>query len=423
MAKIKEVKARQLIDCKCRPMVEVDVLTENGSLGRGSAPTGSSVGMYESFVLRDGNPREYDGMSVHKAVENVNEIIGPALVGKDVFDQAEIDGIMIELDGTDDKHNLGGNAIYSTSIATFRAAAEEAGQPLYEYIAGGTVKRVPVPSFNVVNGGRYGGMTQAFNEFIVMPYGADSIDEAVEIAVKVFQKLGPVIKAYTKREPEIGRSYGWVAPSEDPDVVLSLIEEAIDACGYTSKCAFSLDCASSEMYDAASKTYYLHGRRLTSDELVDYAKDLTERRNFVFVEDLLDENDWEGYEKAHERLKRTLVIADDFTATNRERLERAYASNSIDGFILKPNQVGTITEALEAHEFARERGLLSIPSGRSGGVVGDVVMDLAVGLNVSFIKNGCPRSGERIDKLNFLMRVASLHEGCRMADISSLVRF
>lgn len=423
MSKIKEVKARQLIDCKCRPMVEVDVITEKGSLGRGSAPTGSSVGMYESFVLRDNDPKEYNGMSVHKAVENVNKIIAPALVGKEVSDQDEIDKIMIELDGTPDKHSLGGNAIYSASIAAFRAAAEDAGKTLYDYIAGEPVKDVPIPSFNVINGGKYPGLTQAFNEFIVMPYKADSIYEAVEIAVKVFQKLGPVIKNYTKKEPGVGGSYGWIAPSEDPDVLLSLMIEAIDACGYTGKCAFALDCASSEMYDAATKTYYLNGKRLSSDELIGYVKGLTERWNFVFIEDMLDENDWEGYEKAHKEITRTLIIADDFTATSKERIARACSTNSIDGFILKPNQVGTISEALDAYRFARERGLLAIPSGRSGGVIGDVVMDLAVGLDVSFIKNGCPRSGERIDKLNFLMRVADLNPGCVMSDITSLMRF
>ncbi|EHL69312.1 phosphopyruvate hydratase [Cloacibacillus evryensis] len=423
MSKIAKVRARQLIDCKCRPMVEVDIVTEKGALGRGSAPTGSSVGMYESYVLRDGDPNEYDGLSVHKAVENVNNIIAPALIGQDIADQAAIDHIMIGLDGTPDKHVLGGNAIYSASIAAFRAAAEEAGMPLYEYIARGPIKSVPIPSFNVINGGRYPGVTQAFNEFIIMPYKADSIYEAVEIAVRVFQRLGTVIKNHTGKAPGVGGSYGWIAPSEDPDAVLSLMQEAIDECGYTKKCAFALDCASSEMYDAKSQTYYLNGQRLSSDEQIDYIKKLTEKRNFVFIEDMLDENDWDGYAKAHQRISRTLIIADDLTATNRERIERAYNANSIDGFILKPNQVGTITEALESHRYAEERGLLSITSGRSGGVIGDVVMDMAVGLGVGFIKNGCPRSGERIDKLNFLMRAASLNDGCVMSDISDMIRF
>lgn len=423
MDKIKKVTARQLIDCKCRPLVEVDVITESGAIGRGAAPTGSSVGKYEACVLRDNDPKEYDGMSVHQAVDNVNKVISPQLIGMDVEDQAGIDHKMIEMDGTNDKSGLGGNAIYSTSIAAFRAAAESCHKPLYDYIARGNIKNVPIPSFNVINGGKYAGITQAVNEFIVMPYRADGIEEAVEIAVKVFQKLGQVIKKYTGNEPGVGRSYGWIAPSEDPEELLKLMQEAIDICGYTDKCAFALDCASSEMYNAKAETYYLNGKHLTSEEIIEYFKGLSERWNFVFIEDMLDENDWTGYKLAHENVTRTLIIADDFTVTNRERIARACETNSIDGFILKPNQVGTITEALDAHEFAKTKGLLSIPSGRSGGVIGDVVMDLAVGLQIPFIKNGCPRSGERIDKLNFLMRVADMYDGCKMSRIDDIIKF
>lgn len=421
--KIKSVHARQLIDCKCRPLVEVDVITEDGALGRGAAPTGSSVGMYESCVLRDNDPNEYHGMSVHKAVDNVNNIIAPKLIGMDVTDQKALDQIMIELDGTADKHVLGGNAIYSTSIACYRAAAEAHHVPLYDYIAGGKIKTVSIPSFNVINGGLNDGIKQAFNEFIVMPYRADDIEQAVEIAVDVFQKLGPVIKKYTGKEAAVGRSYGWCAPSEDPEECLKLIQEAIDLCGFTDKCAFAFDCAISDMFDAKTQTYYLNGKQRTSDEMIEYMKYLTDKYNFVFVEDMLDENDWEGYEKAHKVINRTLIVADDFTVTNKERIQRAVSTNSIDGFILKPNQVGTISEALDAHEFAKSHGLFSIPSGRSGGVIGDVVMDLAVGLQVPFIKNGCPRSGERIDKLNFLMRVKDSYEGCHMAKIDQFVKF
>lgn len=421
--RIKSVHARQLIDCKCRPMVEVDVVTEDGSIGTGAAPTGSSVGMYESCVLRDGDPAEYDGMSVHRAVENVNKIIAPRLVGLDVRDQKALDQIMIDLDGTPDKHILGGNAIYSVSIALYRAAAACEKRPLYERIAGGAVKTVPIPSFNVLNGGRNNGITQAINEFIVMPYRAGDIEQAVEVAVKVFRQLGKVIQDYTGAPAAIGGSYGWVAPSEDPVVCLDLIQKAIDQCGYTKECALALDCAASEMYDRESGTYYLNGKRLTSDEVIGYFKDLTERYNFVFIEDMLDENDWDGYARAHEAIGRTLIIADDFTVSNKERIVKAVERESIDGFILKPNQVGTISEALEAHEYAAEKGLLSITSGRSGGVIGDVVMDMAVGLQIPFIKNGCPRSGERIDKLNFLMRVKDSYPGCHMAKIDDIVKF
>ncbi len=421
--KIKSIHARQIIDCKCRPMVEVDVITNDGTMGTGAAPTGNSVGMYESYVLRDGDEREYHGMSVHKAVEQVEQQIAPRLIGMDVMDQQGIDRAMIELDGTPDKRILGGNAVYSVSVAAYRAAAAYAEKPPYAYLAREKLQHVPIPSFNVINGGNNQGIKQAFNEFLVMPYRAKDIEQAVEIAVEVFQELGRVIEEYLGKEPAVGRSYGWAAPSEDPEVCLLLIQKAIDRCGYSEKCAFALDCASSEMYDAATETYYLNGQRITSDALIQYVRELTEKYNFIFIEDMLDENDWEGYAKAHREITRTLIIADDFTVSNKERIARAYENQSIDGFILKPNQVGTITEALEAHEFAKMHHLFSITSGRSGGVVGDVVMDLAVGLQIPFIKNGCPRSGERIDKLNFLMRVKDRNPGCHMAQIDSIIKF
>ena len=420
---IKSVHARQLIDCKCRPLVEVDVITEDGSLGRGAAPTGSSVGMYESCVLRDGDPSEYHGLSVHQAVRHVNEDIAPHLIGLDARDQKKIDQIMIDLDGTPNKSRLGGNAIYSTSIAVLRAAAESAKVPLFHYLAEGNIKTVPIPSFNVINGGNNFGIRQAFNEFIVMPYKASDIEKAVEIAVDVFQKLPDVIRRYTGKEPNVGGSYGWTAPSEDPEECVKLILEAIERCGYTSECALAFDCAISDMYDSATHTYYLNGRQRTSEEMIDFMKYLTEKYPFVFVEDMLDENDWDGYEAAHKAIHKTLIVADDFTVTNKERIQRAVASDSIDGFILKPNQVGTISEALDAYDFGMEHKLFAIPSGRSGGVIGDVVMDLAVGLQVPFIKNGCPKSGERIDKLNYLMRVKDMYPGCHMADISDRGKF
>ena len=423
MSKIKEVHARQLVDCKCRPMVEVDVITEDGKLGRAAAPTGSSVGKFESVVLRDNDPSEYHGMSVRKAVANVNEIIAPHLVGMDVTDQEAIDNRMIELDGTPNKAVLGGNAIYSASVAAFRAAAEEAGVPLYNYIKGGPITTVPVPSFNIVNGGKYEDLTQPFNEFIIMPYGAETIDKACEMGIDTFQTLEGVLTEYLGRKPKVAPSYGYAAPSEDPEVVLGLISKAIERAGYEGKIGFAMDCASSEMFDAETETYLLKGKRVSGEELIDYTKMLTEKFNFVFIEDLLDEEAWVDYPKAKKTITRTNIIGDDFTVTSPERIKKAYELDALDGFILKPNQIGTITEALDAYKFATERGWLAITSGRAGGVINDVVMDLAVGLEIGFIKNGAPRSGERIDKLNFLMRACDLNPGCRLADISNLLKF
>lgn len=421
--RIASVRARQLVDCKCRPIVEVEIETEGGFVGRGAAPTGQSVGMYEAFVLRDNDPDVYRGLSVNKAVENVRQVIAPALVGMPIDDQQALDGVMIELDGTDNKSNLGGNAICSTSIACLRAAAATAGVPLYRYLGGDTVTTVPVPSFNMVNGGRHGDVVQPFNEFIVMPYKAESIFDAVEMGVVLFDEMSRVLEGYIGSPPKVAPSYGHVAPSEDPEVVLSLMQDAIDRCGYTDRMAFALDCASGEMYDSATATYYLKGGRVTSQELITYARDLTEKFNFVFIEDLLEENDWDGYARAVREIPKTIILGDDLIATNLARLQRATATRAVEGFVFKPNQVGTISEALETYEYAVQHGLIAVPSGRSGGVIDDVVMDLSVGLQVAFQKNGAPRSGERIEKLNFLMRAADSIPDCSLADVVSIVKF
>ena len=421
--RIVAVGAQQIIDCKCRPAVEVVVETRSGASGRGCAPTGTSVGMHEAFVLRDGDPADYNGLSVHRAVEIVRSIIGPALAGMDVFDQRAIDNAMIELDGTPNKRNLGGNTIYSASIAAFRAAADSLRTPLYRHIAGEEIKTVPVPCFNVINGGHYGKFTQSFNEFMLVPLGAETVDEAVQIGVTVFQKLAAVLREHLDEPPQVASSYGYAAPSDDPAVVLSLMQRAVDLCGHGAKVAFALDCASSEMYDSATRTYLLKGNRVSSDELVAYARNLTHRFPLVFIEDLLDENDWEGYTKAVERLDRTIVLGDDLTVTNIEFLRKAHALKAIEGFVLKPNQVGTISEALDAYRFALEHGMIAVPSGRSGGVVDDVVMDLSVGLQVPLQKNGAPRSGERIEKLNFLMRASASSPRCKLHDLYQHVKF
>ncbi len=426
MITIKDIRARQIVDCKCRPMVEVDVLTNSGIMGRGSAPTGTSVGKYEAFVLRDNNPQTYNGLSVHKAVENVHTILKPALVGMPIdtlYDLKAIDRRMIELDGTEFKENIGGNALYSTSIACMRAAAAVRNIPVYHYLGEQAPQSVPVPSFNVINGGKNGAIMQAFNEFLLMPYKAENIYEAVEIAIKCFQKLESILHKFSGAAPVIGKSFGWTAPSNDPAVVLELMAEAVKACGYEHKVAFALDCASSEMYDAVTQSYELKGERVSATELIAYTKSLTAQFPLFFIEDLLDENDWENYPKATAALQNTLIIGDDIIVSNLERIKKAHASKAMEGFILKPNQVGTLSEALDTHTFARQHNMLSIPSGRSGGVIDDIIMDLAIGLEVGFIKNGAPRSGERIEKLNFLMRACDLNKGCHLADITPLVKF
>ena len=421
MGRIQEIKARQLIDCKRRPMIEVDVITDDGFAGTGSAPTGSSVGMYESFVLRDNDLSNWNGMSVHKAVANITDLIAPALIGMDVHDQTGIDNKMIELDGTEFKSRLGGNAIYSVSVAALRAAAACEGMPVYRYLAGRDIKTVPVPTFNMINGGLNFGIRQAFNEFIIVPFGTDSVDHCVEMGCAIFEKLGSAIEeagfsSYT------GRSYGYTAPSEDPGVVLGIMQKAVEKCGYDGKVCFALDCASGEMYDKETGTYYLNGRRLTGDELLDYMEDLTKNYPFLFIEDLFDENDWEHFVKAKNRLKKNIILGDDLTATSPERIRKAYEMQALDGFILKPNQIGTLTEAFDAYRYAKDHNMLAITSGRAGGVIGDIVMDLGVAFELPFMKNGAPRSGERIDKLNFILRACDKTPGCHLASLDGIIK-
>jgi enolase len=425
--KIASVVARQLLDCKARPLVQVEIITDTGYVGCGASPTGSSVGTHEAFVLRDGDQSEYNGLSVHRAVSAVTDEIAPVLVGAELDDPRCLDRVLIELDGTPDKHRLGGNAIYSTSIALVRAASAAAGVPTYAYVRAllglEPATTVPAPSFNMINGGRYDDVFQPFNEFLVVPYRADSIESAVEKGVSLFGVLGEVLARRLGRAPLIASSYGYVAPSSDPRVVMEALAEAVERAGCADVMAFALDCASSEVYDKRTQTYALNGERVAAEVLIDYARALSEDFPMLFIEDLLDGDDWDGFTKAVQTIDRSIVLGDDLIVTNPERLERAVKTSAVDGFILKPNQVGTIAEALECFEFASQNAILTIPSGRSGGVIDDVVMDLAVGLGAPFQKNGAPRSGERIEKLNFLLRAAERIPNCALADVPALVRF
>jgi enolase len=425
--KIASVVARQLLDCKARPLVQVEIITDTGYVGCGASPTGSSVGTHEAFVLRDGDQSEYNGLSVHRAVSAVTDEIAPVLVGAELDDPRCLDRVLIELDGTPDKHRLGGNAIYSTSIALVRAASAAAGVPTYAYVRAllglEPATTVPAPSFNMINGGRYDDVFQPFNEFLVVPYRADSIESAVEKGVSLFGVLGEVLARRLGRAPLIASSYGYVAPSSDPRVVMAALAEAVERAGCADVMAFALDCASSEVYDKRTQTYALNGERVAAEVLIDYARALSEDFPMLFIEDLLDGDDWDGFTKAVQTIDRSIILGDDLIVTNPGRLERAVKTSAVDGFILKPNQVGTIAEALDCFEYASQNAILTIPSGRSGGVIDDVVMDLAVGLGAPFQKNGAPRSGERIEKLNFLLRAAERIPNCALADVPALVRF
>ena len=422
--RIKSVHARQVMDCKFRPVLEAVVELECGITGQGSAPTGTSVGSHEAAVIRDHNRNSFCGLSVFHAIEHVNTTIDSTLKGMDVLDQQGIDQKMIELDGTPNKSRLGGNAIYSVSIACLKAAAEVQQKSLYQLVAGKELKTIPLPTANSIIGGKYPDQKVCFQEFTFCPYRAKDITEAMEIIYHVHHMIGEIFSREMGGQPAlIGNSHGWQPPTEDPEVIMELLEEAVDNCGYRDKVAYALDMAATEMYDKETNTYYLNGSQVTPEEQIEYVRKLTERFPFLFVEDVLQENDWKGFAEASKKLTRTILIGDDLTITNPGLLKKAYEENAVQGFIFKPNQVGTITEAIEARNYAKEHHMLTIPSQRGGGTIWDVVIDLGVGLEVEACKSCAPRGGESVYAMNCIYRAAQENRAAKMFDFSPYVRF
>lgn len=404
-SKIRTIKARQVLDSKGRPVVEVDIITEGGQLGRAGASTGSSVGANESFVLRDNNPKLFGGLSVYKAVENVEKSLAPALLGMDVLDQEKIDRTMIALDGTRYKTKLGGNAIFATSVAAARAAAEVKGQPLYRSMAAGEIKYMFTPSSNVVNGGTYIDKTLAFQEFMVMPYGVKTVNEGVRIIVEVFQHLGEVIKKTNGRAANMGNYSGYGAPSDDPFEVFGMIAQAVADLGYQNNVCYAIDCASSEFYDEKEGAYLYRGKLVGREEIIKVLAGLADKYPIAFIEDALQEEDFEGFKLANERVN-TVIIGDDFLCTSLDRAKKAVEMGAAKGMIFKPNQAGTITEALETAHYLMDKGLLVVPSGRAGGVLDSPEKEIGLALGCYVVKSGAPRSGTRTAGLNFAMRAA-----------------
>ncbi len=421
---IRKVKAREILDCKGKPAIEVDVYTEGGAMGRAASPSGISAGSREAFVLRDCDPARYDGMGVLSAVELVEKEIEPAVAGMDVFDQKGIDRKLIQLDGAENKSRLGGNTLYSVSLACLKAAADTLNMPLYQYIAGKKIETIPIPTFNCIDGGSYQKGTMPFQECTVIPYKAETIREAVEIGWTVFKEAGKVIEEFQNGSPaKEGTVSGWQPPSPDPEVCFDILYEAAKRCKAEEKIAFAADCASSEFYIKERGTYDFLGREMDLDEMLGMIKELTEKYPFLYVEDAVWEDDWEGWIKANKLLDRTLLIGDDFTVTNRQTLEKAHRLNACGGFIFKPNQVGTVTECLEAHEYARENGMLTVPSIRAGGTVCDEVIDMAVGIGAAATKQGPPKNGERIYGINFLLRAEDENPGAKPYDFTPFIKF
>lgn len=401
---IREVKAREILDSKARPMVEVDVWTSDGVLGRGASPCGTSVGQHEAFVLRDGGTR-YAGLGVQRAVRNVVEVIFPALKGRSVLDQRAIDQCLIELDGTPGKSRLGANAIYSVSIAVARAASCALRVPLYRHLGGPEACLLPVPMFNMINGGTFGDVRMEFQEFLVIPAAADRYSEALRVGVEIYSALGEVIgHRYGKDRVRIGSSAGYGAPASEPAEVLEVLLEAERAAGYGGQCRLGLDCAASHFYDPKAGCYRLGARAVGREELIASLENLARSYDLFMIEDPLEENDFDGFATITRRIP-TLIVGDDLFVTNLERVKRGVALRAANAMVLKPNMVGTISEALDAARFAQAHGYRLVGSGRAGGSIDDPIPDIAVAVGAPLVKFGAPRTGERLGKQNCLLRI------------------
>lgn len=411
MPGIIDVYGREVIDSRGNPTVEVEVVTESGAFGRAMVPSGASTGEREALELRDGDKSRYLGKGVLKAVANVNEVIAPAILGMDVTDQAAIDKVMIELDGTKDKSKLGANATLGVSLACARAAADFYGMPLYKYIGGVNGKVLPVPMMNVLNGGKHADSSVDMQEFMIMPVGAPSFKEAVRWSAEVFHNLKKVLteKGYNTA---VGDEGGY-APSctEGNEEPLKLIVAAIEKAGYKPWEDFGicLDPASSEFYNPETGKYELtksgQGEK-TTDEMIDMYAEWVEKYPILSIEDGLAENDWDGWKKLTERLGNKIqLVGDDLFVTNVEYLQKGIDLGVANSILIKLNQIGTLTETLDAIELAKTHGYTAVVSHRSGETEDTTIADLVVGVNAGQIKTGSMSRTDRIAKYNQLMRI------------------
>ena len=409
--KIKKIKAREILDSRGTPTVEAEVTLEYGCTGVASVPSGASTGENEAIELRDGDPKRYFGKGVLKAVSNVNDIIAPHLIGMNVQDQAAIDRLMIDLDGTPNKSHLGANAILAVSLAVAKAAANGLGMPLYRYLATSDASVLPVPMMNIINGGAHSDAPIAFQEFMIRPVGAPSFSEALRMGAEVFHTLKKVLK---KRglSTAVGDEGGFAPELESIEDALNLIMEAIDESGYLpgKDITLALDCASSEYYKEGVYDYAIFegskGRRRDRDAQIVYLKRLVEDYPIDSIEDGMSENDWGGWEFLTQILgNKCQLVGDDLFVTNVDYLSRGINAGCANAILIKPNQIGTLTETLAAIEMAQNHGYKAIVSHRSGETVDTTIADLVVATNCGQIKTGSLSRGERIAKYNRLLEI------------------
>ena len=410
MSLITSVYARQILDSRGNPTVEVEVETELGGFGRAAVPSGASTGEWEAVELRDGDKNYFLGKSVLKAVENVNEIIAEELeYNFDVTDQIGIDNAMIDLDGTENKGKLGANAILGVSLAAAKAAADELGMPLYNYIGGTNAKLLPTPMMNILNGGEHADNSVDIQEFMIFPLGAESFAHALQMGTEVFHSLKSVLssKGYNTA---VGDEGGFAPNLKSNEEALEIICEAIKAAGYEpgKDVYIAMDCASSEFYNKEDRKYHLDGEGTvkTEDEMIDWLEELVNKYPIISIEDGLDENDWEGWAKLTQRLgKKVQLVGDDLFVTNTKKLEKGIAEGVANAILIKVNQIGTLTETLNAIEMAKEAGYTAIVSHRSGETEDVTIADLVVGVNAGQIKTGAPSRTDRVAKYNQLLRI------------------
>jgi len=418
MSEILEIKAREIIDSRGNPTVEVDVILECGSLGRAAVPSGASTGEYEAVELRDGDKKRYLGKGVLKAVDNVNSIIAPKLEGMESVDQVLIDKTMIELDGTKNKAKLGANAILAVSLAVAKASAESCGLPLYTYLGGPLGNTLPLPMANIINGGKHADNKIDFQEFMVMPVGAPSIKEAVRYVAEVFHALKSVLKSKGKNTA-VGDEGGF-APDLENEEACETILEAITKAGFKTGIdndfMLALDVASSELFDEGGKKGYKFwksnpGKIFSSDEMIEYYKSWTTKYPIISIEDGLDQNDWDGWKKLNEAIgKKVQLVGDDFYVTNTERLVQGIQKDCSNSILIKVNQIGSLTETIEAINMATRTGWTSIVSHRSGETEDATIADISVALNAGQIKTGSMSRTDRVAKYNQLIRIEEEQE-------------
>lgn len=407
MSIIADVYAREVLDSRGNPTVEVEVILEDGTMGRAIVPSGASTGAHEAVELRDGDKNRYNGKGVLQAVDNVNAIIAPEIVGMDVLGQMDIDSLMIDLDGTPNKAKLGANAILGVSLAAARAAANYLDMPLYQYIGGVNAKELPVPMMNILNGGKHADNNVDIQEFMVVPTGAPNFREALRMGAEVYQALKKVLSG-KKLTTSVGDEGGFAPDLPSNEAAIDVIVEAIKAAGYKpgEDIHIALDPAASEFFHDGKYDLASENRQLTPEEMVAYYADLVEKYPIISIEDGLAEDDWDGWKIMTDKLGHKIqLVGDDIFVTNTERLAQGIEKGVCNSILIKVNQIGTLTETLDTIEMAKRAGYTCVISHRSGETEDSTIADIAVATNVGQIKSGAPARTDRIAKYNQLMRI------------------